>query len=571
MARAEELWSEEYYRAHDSLKSLTDDERDELDEFCLSFMQEYGMDLALISVLPGEYEESSLQELAEGYYQDLKFGYGENKDCILFICDMTEREAEYAFFGNAEGLIPDDYLDIAAKSSLDFYAANGMYGVLRSGGQFIADYFEKGFGIEEESGEASEKDSGSTESDLHMEADWDESLLRVVDKANLFTDKEEQAFETRSAEIREEIEKDIVIVTDNSAGGKDLMAYADDFFDYGGYGCGKEHEGVCLFICMDPDDRGWWTSRTGPETMGLYSIYFASGMDAMLKNRLKEAEYAQGVKEWIENFYRLYTKGDPFFPDWLEEASQQTKSSRNSDALRIDDAAGVLSIKEGAELSAMARDISEKYGLDVVIHTTRSDGGLGFEEYAKRYCEYRGAGLGSGYDGIALITFVRASFGDAIIYPSGSGAKRLNAVNKKRLLGFYTDKAKYGDKYYQGSRIYLKKLAAMEKTGRVPRSIAYWICITVVGIICGGVYGLFSLIKASDEMEKPTLKCGADHYLVMGSLKISGGDTYINTTRHSRYCPPSKSRSGGGSGGSSYSSSHTSSSGRSHSGSGGRF
>ena len=39
------------------------------------------------------------------------------------------------------------------------------------------------------------------------------------------------------------------------------MEYADDFFDYNGYGFGASYDGVLLLISME--DRDWWISTTG--------------------------------------------------------------------------------------------------------------------------------------------------------------------------------------------------------------------------------------------------------------------------------------------------------------------
>ena len=64
------------------------------------------------------------------------------------------------------------------------------------------------------------------------------------------TDSEEQELNTELDEISEKQQCDVVVVTENSLDGKSAQDYADDFFDYNGYGYGDEDSGV-LFLIWD--------------------------------------------------------------------------------------------------------------------------------------------------------------------------------------------------------------------------------------------------------------------------------------------------------------------------------
>lgn len=84
---------------------------------------------------------------------------------------------------------------------------------------------------------------------------------RVYDYAGLFTEKDALKIEKRVAAFREHIPYDIVIVTTDDTNGKDTMTYADDFYDYGGFGTGTEKSGVLLLI--DMENREIWISTCG--------------------------------------------------------------------------------------------------------------------------------------------------------------------------------------------------------------------------------------------------------------------------------------------------------------------
>ena len=84
---------------------------------------------------------------------------------------------------------------------------------------------------------------------------------RIVDEADLLDDGDEYSLTQMLDEISERREFDIVIVTTDSTDGKSPMDYADDFYDYGGYGYGENFDGVLLLVSMEYSD--WWISTCG--------------------------------------------------------------------------------------------------------------------------------------------------------------------------------------------------------------------------------------------------------------------------------------------------------------------
>ncbi|MGI6325573.1 MAG: TPM domain-containing protein [Saccharofermentanales bacterium] len=83
----------------------------------------------------------------------------------------------------------------------------------------------------------------------------------VVDQADVLTWEQEQELEAAAAAIGSAYEIDCVIVTTNDTEGKSSMEYADDFFDYNGYGVGENNDGVLLLL--DFQNRMFWISTTG--------------------------------------------------------------------------------------------------------------------------------------------------------------------------------------------------------------------------------------------------------------------------------------------------------------------
>lgn len=86
-------------------------------------------------------------------------------------------------------------------------------------------------------------------------------LPRLVDAADLLSDSEEEGLLYMLDEISERQQADIVVVTVDSMEGETAMVYADDFYDYNGYGFGTGRDGILLLISME--EREWYISTRG--------------------------------------------------------------------------------------------------------------------------------------------------------------------------------------------------------------------------------------------------------------------------------------------------------------------
>ena len=80
-----------------------------------------------------------------------------------------------------------------------------------------------------------------------------ETPVRMVDMADILTESEEAAFLAQLDELSERQQLDVVIVTVKELDGKSHMEYADDFFDYNGYGIGGERDGLLYLVKVESD------------------------------------------------------------------------------------------------------------------------------------------------------------------------------------------------------------------------------------------------------------------------------------------------------------------------------
>lgn len=125
----------------------------------------------------------------------------------------------------------------------------------------------------------------------------------VVDDAQLLTKEEKNTLSEKMEEISNRLSCELVVVTvwSNQLGSKSTMAYADDFFDYNGYGLGNDRAGVLLLIAMEEDGHGdYWISTSGYGIRALTDAGIEYIGDSFVPY-LKDREYAQAFLDFADN------------------------------------------------------------------------------------------------------------------------------------------------------------------------------------------------------------------------------------------------------------------------------
>lgn len=137
-------------------------------------------------------------------------------------------------------------------------------------------------------------------------------LPLVYDEADLLTDSEEAALLARLESISDSTGMDVVVALVDSTGEYSPMEYADDYFDYNGFGRGDNRDGLVLLVSMEYSD--WWISTHG------YAIeaFTDAGIEYIgekVTSYLSEGEYAAALDEFAaqcDTFIAQAKTGDPF-------------------------------------------------------------------------------------------------------------------------------------------------------------------------------------------------------------------------------------------------------------------
>ena len=134
---------------------------------------------------------------------------------------------------------------------------------------------------------------------------------QIVDGADLLTASQEVELETRAEALINEYGMDVVILTVDSLGYKSATAYADDYFDYNGYGIGPRKSGVLFLISME--DRDWAISTCG-DAIDALTDYGLDQLFDSVADDLADDDFYSAFSVYLTEldvYFKAYEAGTP--------------------------------------------------------------------------------------------------------------------------------------------------------------------------------------------------------------------------------------------------------------------
>jgi len=182
------------------------------------------------------------------------------------------------------------------------------------------------------------------------------SPSRVVDNADILSENERILVLAELDNISEKYNCDVVIVTVNSTNGKTLEAFADDYFDYNGYGLGDQKSGILMLI--DMDSRTIWFSTQGYAIYAFtdYGIYL---LEDTVIDSLIEGYYQGCMKfaEEAERYLNLAKNGSPIDIAPEPEPQQQEYTPNAFVSLGL---GGIISLISSLVAKGKNKSVSKK-------------------------------------------------------------------------------------------------------------------------------------------------------------------------------------------------------------------
>ena len=111
-------------RVYDDADILTAEEEADLQDICETVREEWELDLAYLTT--NDTKGMSVKEYGADFYMEKEFGVGSDFSGVIFVVDMTTREAQIVTCGKAIDILTDYYIE-AIWNDMKAYFSYGEY------------------------------------------------------------------------------------------------------------------------------------------------------------------------------------------------------------------------------------------------------------------------------------------------------------------------------------------------------------------------------------------------------------------------------------------------------------
>lgn len=133
----------------------------------------------------------------------------------------------------------------------------------------------------------------------------------IVDNAGVLTSEQVDDLTQTASDLRDLYDMDVVIVVVTDLDGKSAQNYADDYYDYNGYGIGDDYSGMLLLIATE--SRDWWISTCG-EAIYVLTDYGIESIFSDFSGYLSVNDYYHAFETYLDclpEYFDAYYSGDP--------------------------------------------------------------------------------------------------------------------------------------------------------------------------------------------------------------------------------------------------------------------
>lgn len=128
----------------------------------------------------------------------------------------------------------------------------------------------------------------------------------VIDEAGLLTDSQISQLEETAAELQDQYQMDVVVLTLESLTGRDVQSAADDYYDENGYA----EDGILFLLAME--EREWCITTSGSAVYALtdYGLY---EIDNLVLPYLQAGDYYSAFETYqnaLPKYINAYLSGD---------------------------------------------------------------------------------------------------------------------------------------------------------------------------------------------------------------------------------------------------------------------
>ena len=537
----------------DDAHVLSGSEKQNLIESIEQFYKKYNLPIYLISTDSVELDDTD--DYCDSVIKNSGYDFSKDKSYALIMFNFKTNKINTLCMGRIKNFIdPENRKFITGKVN-EGIQGEGYY---KGYSEFISlagNYLDNTLDNKIKQDKTAKKSNVSDEKN-HDNTDY---TLYISDDANLLTDEEEAKLVEKIKRVAQNRNISLVIVTSNDVPKNKTQEYADDFYDYGGYGLDEEKSGALLLL--DMKNRQLYISTTG-KMIDIIDDQREDSIFDLAISKMKSKDYYEVCNIFL-SMASKYVESGPLKGAFRYDDNRYNDVDFSS--FIIDDA-HLFGDVGRSNIESLIKRIANKSDMALVVASVDELSKDQYEKYASNLYEKGAYGFDSEKSG-ALLLIDKAN---TRIYIFTNGEMK-NLLSKKRLLKVQEELDKLiRDKNY--SEETMKFLTMSERyIASGPEKVNKITDLDILIAAAGGIITL--LIFYSSVSSKYKFKHKAYIYDVFNNCEANirtSEDTFIRETVDRTLVETDRSSSSG-SGFSGGSGTHFGSSGTSHGGGGRSF
>ena len=264
---------------------LDADEISDVNAAAQAVKDDYGV--GIYACLTDDLQGKTLDEFASDYIAEQNF----SGDGVLLVADCTTWESVLAPYGNGNLLFDEATLS-AAKTAYDDDTSFSVG--LKQMISILSDRLKQAATPVPLASEPADDANAPVDVPVDVPAANAEKAL-VVDDAGLLDADEIELLTEKLQSIADTYACEPSVVTVNGMDGKSARDFADDYYDYNGYGVGANRDG--LMLVLDMDSRQWYITTHG-SAIDMFTDAGIEYIGEQIVPYLSDGDYADAFLEF---------------------------------------------------------------------------------------------------------------------------------------------------------------------------------------------------------------------------------------------------------------------------------
>lgn len=357
----------------------------------------------------------------------------------------------------------------------------------------------------------------------------------IFDDAGLLTEDEKAELSSQIQALEQENQIHVLIATTEDTQGKEIQAYADDFFEANN---GDGTSGAGLLLLIDMQHSELYISTCGEEIIAAFTDARLDSILDGIYDRAVDGDFYGSCQQFLNGVGSVLGGTLSGGVSGPESVTTEARESGNADSpqsdggsetaadvstKRVFDEAELLTENEAEKLEQKISDLEAKTGFRILITTATGTEGRSSHDYAEKFfLNHNDSGRQS--DGIVYL--INMETREIYVYAAGSRVlESFSQANVDKMLNRIYNKVADGD-YYKSCTVFLDNVTKYGVNGgRSMTPVRVFACLIASMIVGAVIVFLLSRNRGGKVV------AGVNNYFVAGGAnEVVHRDRFLNRT-----------------------------------------